>query len=60
MHWIDELVQKIYGFSDYDILREFEAAEAEVKAEGGEMDCKEGFERLWRRLVWEQERERRS
>lgn len=60
MHRVDELVQKIYGFSDDDILREFEAAEAEVISEIGGMDCMEGFERLWNRLLREQEKGSRS
>ena len=50
MHHIDKLVQKVYGFSDDDILREFEAARAEVEAEGRAVDMA-GFDRLWRRLT---------
>lgn len=60
MHQIDELMQQVYGFSDDAIMKEFEAAEAEVEAEGPEMDCMEGFERLWNRLTREQEKGSRS
>lgn len=49
-HPIDELLQRIYGFSDEDILREFAEAEAEVLAEGGPEPDPEGFERLWEKL----------
>lgn len=59
MEKIDELLQRIYGVSDEDILREFEEAEAEVMAEGGPEPDPEGFERLWEKLV-EQERERKK
>lgn len=59
MEKIDELLQRIYGVSDEDILREFEEAEAEVMAEGGPEPDPEGFERLWKKLV-EQERERKK
>ena len=59
MEKIDELLQRIYGVSDEDILREFEGAEAEVMAEGGPEPDPEGFERLWEKLV-EQERERKK
>ena len=48
---IDELLQRIYGVSDEDILREFEEAEAEVMAEGGPEPDPEGFERLWEKLM---------
>lgn len=59
MEKIDELLQRIYGVSDEDILREFEEAEAEVMAEGGPEPDPEGFERLWEKLV-EQEREQKK
>lgn len=59
MEKIDELLQRIYGVSDEDILQEFEEAEAEVMAEGGPEPDPEGFERLWKKLV-EQERERKK
>ncbi len=59
MHQIDEIVQKVYGFSDDDILREFEAARAEVESEGGTQDKMAGFERLWQRLAKEQRKGRR-
>jgi|GEM_PF-521212 len=61
-HPIDELLQRIYGVSDDDILLEFEKAEAEVTAEGektarGERVTGgdpgpdlEGFERFWQKL----------
>ncbi len=51
MEKIDELLQRIYGVSDEDILREFEEAEAEVMAEGGPEPDPEGFERLWEKLM---------
>ena len=44
-HPIDELLQRIYGVSDEDILREFD--EAEVMGEDGQGADPEGFERLW-------------
>ena len=43
MEKIDELLQRIYGVSDEDILREFEEAEAEVMAEGGPEPDPEGL-----------------
>ena len=55
-HPIDELLQRIYGVSDEDILREFEEAEAEVMAEGGPEPDPEGFERLWEKMVKEHEK----
>lgn len=45
---IDELLQRIYGVSDEDILREFD--EAEVMGEDGQGADPEGFERLWQKL----------
>lgn len=55
MEKIDELLQRLYGFSDEDLLREFREAEAEVEAEGGNRADPEGFERLWKKLVGENE-----
>ena len=52
-HPIDELLRRIYGVSDDDILREIEAAEAEVLAEGGPDPDPEGFERLWNKIIEE-------
>ena len=47
---ITELLQKRYGFSDEDLLRDFKAVEAEMDAEGGSLPDPEGFERLWEKL----------
>ena len=47
---ITELLQKLYGFSDEDLLRDFKAVEAEMDAEGGSLPDPEGFERLWENL----------
>lgn len=47
---IAELLQKLYGFSDEDLLRDFKAVEAEMDAEGGPFPDPEGFERLWEKL----------
>ena len=58
MEKIDELLQRIYGVSDEDILREFEEAEAEVMAEGGPEPDPEGFERLWKKMVSEFHKDR--
>ena len=44
---ITELLQKLYGFSDDDLLLDFKAVEAEMDAEGGSLPDPEGFERLW-------------
>lgn len=55
-HPIDELLRRIYGVSDDDILREIEAAEAEVLAEGGPDPDPEGFERLWEKLIKEHDK----
>lgn len=52
-HPIDELLQRIYGSSYEDILREFAEAEAEVLAEGGPDPDPEGFERLWNKIIEE-------
>ena len=49
-HPIDELLQRIYGVSDDDILQEFEAVEAEVMAEGETEPSSEEFERLWEEI----------
>ena len=55
-HPIDELLRRIYGVSDDDILREIEAAEVEVMAEGGLDPDPEGFERLWKKIAIEHEK----
>ena len=47
---ITELLQKLYGFSDEDLLRDFKAVEAEMDAEGGSLQDPEGFQRLWEKL----------
>ncbi|RHR47250.1 hypothetical protein DWX10_26615 [Clostridium sp. AF18-27] len=49
-HWIDDLLQRLYHNSDDDLLREFEAAEAEMEAEGGPVPDPAGFERLWEKM----------
>lgn len=49
-HPVDDLLQRLYHNSDEDLLREFEAAEAEMEAEGGPQPDPEGFERLWNRI----------
>lgn len=58
-HRIDDILQRVYGLSDEDILREFEAARAEVEAECKGQDNMCGFDRLWRRLAEEQEKSSR-
>lgn len=55
-HWIDDLLQRLYRNSDDDLLRQFKAAEAESKAEGGPQPDPTGFERLWRKLTAEHEK----
>lgn len=46
-HPIDELVQRLYGMSDDQLLQAFKEAEAETEAEGGPKPDLKGFERLW-------------
>ena len=55
-HPIDELLQRPYGVSDDDILREFAEAEAEVLAEVGPEPDQKGFERLWEKMVEEHDK----
>ncbi len=55
-HWIDDLLQRLYRNSDDDLLRQFKAAEAESKAEGGPQPDPAGFERLWKKLIDEHEK----
>lgn len=52
-HPVDDLLQRLYRNSDDDLLREFKAAEAEMKAEGGPQPDPAGFEWLWRKLTAE-------
>ena len=40
---ITELLQRLYGFSDDQLLKDFKEAEAEVEAEGGPTPDPEGF-----------------
>lgn len=47
---ITELLQRLYGFSDEQLLQKFKEAEAEVEAEGGPQPDPEGFERLWKKM----------
>lgn len=47
---ITELLQRLYGFSDDQLLKAFKEAEAEVEAEGGPTPDPEGFERLWEKM----------
>ena len=47
---ITELLQRLYGFSDEQLLQKFKEAEAEVEAEGGPQPDSEGFERLWKKM----------
>ena len=47
---ITELLQRLYGFSDEQLLRDFKEAEAEVEAEGGPRPDPDGFERLWKKM----------
>lgn len=49
-HWVDELLQRLYGFSDEQLLEKFKEAEAEVEEEGGLDPDPEGFERLWNKM----------
>ena len=54
-HPVDDLLQRLYHNSDEDLLREFEAAEAEMEAGGGPQPDPAGFERLWKRMKREYE-----
>lgn len=47
---LTKLLQHLYGMSDDQLLKEFKAAEAELKAEGAPQPDPEGFERLWAKL----------
>ena len=47
---ITELLQRLYGFSDDQLLKAFKEAEAEVEAEGGPTPDPEGVERLWEKM----------
>ncbi len=49
----DELFKLPKGYTDEQLMEEFEAAEAEVEAEGGPQPDPEGFNRLWRKLMEE-------
>ncbi len=49
----EELFELPEGFTDRQLMEEFEEAEAEVEAEGGPQPDPEGFERLWRKLTEE-------
>lgn len=55
-HWIDDLLQHLYHSSGNDLLQEFNAAEQEVKVEGGPQPVPVGFERLWEKLIAEHEK----
>lgn len=58
MKEIDELLQRLYQNSDEDLLRKFKEAEALVEAEGGPEPDPEGFERLWKKVIAEHEKDR--
>ena len=47
---ITELLQRLYGFSDDQLLKAFKEAEAEAEAEGGPTPDPEGFARLWEKM----------
>lgn len=47
----EELFKLPEGYTDRQLMEEFEEAEAEVEAEGGPQPDPEGFERLWRKLT---------
>ena len=55
-HPVDDLLQRLYHNSDEDLLRGFEAAEAEMEAKGGPVSDPAGFERLWKKLIDEHEK----
>lgn len=55
-HWMDDLLQRLYHNSDDNLLQEFKTVEAEMEAEGGPQPDPEGFERLWKKLIDEQEK----
>lgn len=48
-----ELFELPEGYTDRQLMEEFEAAEAEVEVGGGPRPDPEGFERLWRKLTEE-------
>lgn len=47
----EELFKLPEGFTDRQLMEEFNEAEAEVEAEGGPQPDPEGFKRLWRKLT---------